>query len=222
MIKAVIFDMDGLLIDSEPFWQEEERNVFKERGLVLTPDMQKYTHGLGTNEVIEYWYHYQPWKGFDPENIRRQLYERVEKRVRDLVKPRKGALRTIDFFTNQKVKLGLASASPLKIINAVLESLELQNVFDTIHSCELEQYGKPHPAVYISTAEKLRVNALQCLVFEDSYLGLLAAKAARMKTVVIPDPEDYDNLKYIIADCKLPSLLDFGEEQFAELSNNQY
>ncbi len=219
MIEAVIFDMDGLLINSEGIWQDEEKKIFGELGIDITPDMHRDTYGLGTKEVIEYWYKYKPWKPYDPEQLKNETFDRIEERIRNEAEPLPGVKYIINFFKKKKIKLALASASPLGIIYAGLERLKQENAFQVIHSCELESHGKPHPAVYLTTAEKLGTSPLNCLVFEDSLTGLLAAKAARMKAVAVPSNGHYDDPKYVLADIKIQSLQDFTEKHFEMLKN---
>ena len=102
--------------------------------------------------------------------------------------------------------MAVASSSALRLIKATVNKLKLEDYFTLLVSAEHETHGKPHPAVFMRTAETLRVQPDRCLVIEDSFNGLLAAKAARMKCVVVPYPEDFNNPKLAIADWKLNSL----------------
>jgi sugar-phosphatase len=97
----------------------------------------------------------------------------------------------------------------------VLETLAIKPFFDFTHSAEHESYGKPHPAVYLTTAEKLGVNPLKCLVIEDSINGVISGKAARMKVVCIPEKTHYPNPKLILADYTFDSM----EEMLNTLKN---
>jgi mannitol-1-/sugar-/sorbitol-6-/2-deoxyglucose-6-phosphatase len=88
----------------------------------------------------------------------------------------------------------------------VLEKLHVSDCFTIVHSAEHEAYGKPHPAVFLTTAEQLGVRPDRCLVIEDSFNGLIAAKAAKMKTIVLPMASQWDETRFDIADIKLHSL----------------
>ncbi len=123
----------------------------------------------------------------------------------------------IDFFTRKGIKLGLCSSSPMKLINTFVNKFGLNDKFLAIDSATLEEYGKPHPAVYLATADKLKIDPTNCLAFEDSLNGLIAAKAARMKAVVIPPKDHFDDKNLFLADLKLKSLLEFKEEHFERL-----
>lgn len=216
-IKAVIFDMDGMLIDTETFWQEEERAIFGELGIHITPAMQESTYGLGTYEVVKHWYNYQPWQEPDFQHVVDGIYHRVAKRIHMEAKAKEGVEYILSFFTKKGLPLALASSSPFHMIDIVLDKLNIRNAFQIIHSCEMEAYEKPHPAVYLTTAQRLGIEPVNCLVFEDSFVGLLAAKAARMKSVAIPERTFRHSPKYAIADLQLTSLNDFTEEHFQQL-----
>ena len=213
MLETVIFDMDGLLIDTEPVWQETERQLFRKYGIEITPELQKYTYGLRTDEQIEFWYHRSPW----PEpDFKKDAEEWINNMLEYFIKEAglmNGANYIIEFFRKKGFTLAIASSSPMLLINAFVERFDFAKYFDVLYSAQFEEYGKPHPAVYINTAKKLGVRPHSCLVFEDSFNGLLAAKSAKMKAVIIPDHRNSDNDKYDIADLRLSSLLDFGEKE---------
>ena len=124
----------------------------------------------------------------------------------------------IKFFKDRKIKTAIASSSAMIIIEAVLQKFAIKEEFDVIHSAENEQYGKPHPAVYLNTAEQLGTLPQNCLAFEDSYNGLLAAKDAGMKTAVIPEKRYFDEERFSLADIKLSSLKQFNMKSLEMLN----
>ena len=95
-----------------------------------------------------------------------------------------------------------------------IKKLNLEDSFEIIHSGEFEEKGKPDPAIYVSTLNRLNLNANQVFAIEDSYNGLLSAKAANLKTVVMPEESVWQESKYDMADLKIKSLLEFSEEHF--------
>lgn len=214
MIKAVIFDMDGLLIDSEPFWQQAEMEVFKEVGIHLTLEMCLQTTGLRIDEVTAYWYKRHPWKGVALSTVTHKIVENVIHKIQTEGEAKAGVFQTLDFFKQQNIPMAIASSSYHKLIQAVVAHLDIGSYFQHLVSAEDDTYGKPHPSVYIRTAEKLGVSPMECLVYEDSFNGVLAAKAARMKVVAVPEVKDE---RFIIANKILQSLEEWNETLFQQL-----
>lgn len=219
MTELVILDMDGLLIDSEPFWQETERKVFGEFGITITPEMQHATFGLRTDEQIHYWYSKFPWKNPDFKKTEQIYNENVKKFFTTEAVLMEGAEYIIDFFTRRNIPIALASSSTMDLIETFTRHFRLREKFVLLHSAEYEEYGKPHPAVYISTAKKMNVPAHHCLAFEDSLHGVVSARAAKMKVVAVPDKHNFNLPGYAIADYKLPGLKDFSEEHFHKINS---
>ena len=212
MLEAIIFDMDGLLIDSEPFWQQAEMEVFPAVGLNLTSELCEQTMGLRIDEVVNYWYQRHPWEGVSQEEIANRIVQRVVELIETKGVAKKGVYELFDFLADKKIPLALASSSDYPLIEAVIKRLNLHHQFQVIHSAIVEKYGKPHPAVYLTTAEKLGVVPTNCLALEDSVNGILAAKAARMICFAIPDGYPEYNPKSAIADQIFPSLMEAKTE----------
>ena len=217
MIKAAIFDMDGLLIDSEPLWHEAEILAFGRAGLHLTPEMCAETVGMPVAEVVRLRFAQFGWDGktlFDvEEDIVRELLSFVRQRGEAMP----GVEEALDFFESRGVRLALASSSDLEIIDLVLDKLALRERFEVVYSGEFERYPKPHPGIYLTTLEKLGISFEEAIAFEDSLPGVLAAKSARLRTVAVPDGSVYHDTRFDIADVKLPSLTAFSEEVFERL-----
>ena len=220
-MQAAIFDMDGLLIDSEPLWQEAEITVFGALGLELTREQCLETRGRRTREIVAYWYEKHPWPGAGIDAVRSRLIEAVCELVQARGEPLPGVHEALDLVASLGMKTALASSSPPEIIDAVLRRLGIRQRFAITRSAEGETYGKPHPALFLATAEQLQVAPAECLVFEDSLSGVIAAKAAGMTCVAVPDQRDAYmaeyNKKLVIADLIIPSLLDFGPVQLSAL-----
>jgi sugar-phosphatase len=217
MVDAVIFDMDGLLIDSEPFWRRAQAYAFETVGLKLSEADMRSTMGRRIDEVVAHWYHERPWQGASQKDIEALIVDKVIELVKTEGKPMPGTRQILDFFQSKNIPLALASSSSSEIINNVLDTLGVRDYFAQIYSAEHETHGKPHPGVYITTADMLNIPAHRCLAFEDSPSGVLAAKAAKMKCVAVPDSEHRTN-KYIqIADTILKSLEQFDDLVLASL-----
>lgn len=219
MIKAVIFDMDGVLVDTEPYWMEAEKTIFGNLGLEITPEMHKQTYGLGVKESVKFWYNFKPWTGKNLSSVVDEMYNYVGGKMKEKVSPLPGVEYIFNFFIEKGIPMAIASASPKFMIDIVTDELNINDKLLVKHSCEFEDFEKPHPAVYISTAKKLGVEPSQCLVFEDSFVGLISAIAARAKTISIPHGYHASDSRYDIANLRLNSLNDFNDRNFEILNN---
>ncbi|KYP14527.1 hexitol phosphatase HxpB [Flavihumibacter sp. CACIAM 22H1] len=209
--NAVIFDMDGLLIDSEPLWQEAGIETLSTYGVKLTDQQYHSSTGLRTPEWIDHWFTYfQVDTSYAPLAI-----SRIEEAAMEKIKLRAQALPGVpfilDFFRKQGYRIGIASSSPQRLIDLVIDKLGIGTYIEETSSAGTLAYGKPHPEVFINCAARLQVKTSHCLVFEDSFNGLIAAKAAKMKCVVVPAPEVFNQPKWGAADLKLGSLGNFNE-----------
>jgi HAD superfamily hydrolase (TIGR01509 family) len=218
MIEAVIFDMDGLLVDSEPLWRAAEKKVFETVDIHLTDTDFEQFMGFKINDVVEFWHNHKSWTNKSKADVENEILDELEFLIDTQGGPMAGVEYILDFFQNKKIPMAIASSSPTLIIKSVLKKLNITDRFKVVHSAEMERYGKPHPAVYITAANLLKVSTVNCLVFEDSFNGLIAAKAAKTKTVSIPEGDAYDQSKFDIADFKLRSLTEFTEEHWRKLN----
>ena len=205
-IKAVIFDMDGILINSEPLWRQAEIETFAKVGLSFTDAMCMQTMGMRTSEVIEYWYKITPWTGKTVKEVENELLQRVTQLILEEGDAMKGVVFALDYFKEKGLKIALASSSATSLIEAVIDKLQIKKYFEFIESAEYLDFGKPHPEIFIKTANKLGVQASECLVIEDSFNGVLAAKAALMKVIAIPDDESKSDKRFVIAEYILNDL----------------
>jgi sugar-phosphatase len=217
-LNTVIFDMDGLLIDSEPCWQEAGMETLLQFNVTLTPVQYHHTTGLRTREWLDYWFgHF----GIGKETIpaaEAALHKNVIEKIKTKAAPLPGIYEALEYFKAQKFCIGLATSSPLSLVQVVVDKLNIGSYFETVASAEHLPYGKPHPQVYMDCIRALDANPLQCLAFEDSFNGLIAAKAARMKCVVVPVRDQAHLPKWGAADLKLNSLLEFGDDQLSTLA----
>jgi len=206
-ILAAIFDMDGLLIDSEPLWDRAELDVIAGLGVDIArrnelPD----TLGLRIDMVVELWFAQQPWNGPSREEVTARIISRAISLVEEQRPLLAGAREAIALCKSQGLKIGLASASPLHMLEKVLAMFDLREQFDALASAEKLQYSKPHPQVYLDCAAKLGVDPLTCVALEDSVNGMIASKAARMRSIVVPEHENQADPRYVLANVKLSSL----------------
>jgi mannitol-1-/sugar-/sorbitol-6-/2-deoxyglucose-6-phosphatase len=210
-LNTVIFDMDGLLIDSEPLWDEASAATFSRYGIQLTPQQYATTTGLRTKEFIKHWFDYFKIPVPDAADIENDLISKVIELVVQKGKPMPGLSHIFNFFIDRNFKIGIASSSPLNLIEVVTDLLKIGPYLHNITSAAQLAHGKPHPEVYLNCAATLNATPAECICFEDSFPGMIAVKAARMKCVVVPDPKISKELKWHAADLKISSLQNFNE-----------
>lgn len=186
-IKALIFDMDGVIIDSEPLWRKAMIEGFNEIGIDFTEDDCRKTTGMRFKEVVELWLEHYKIKNISVTSVENKVLEILINLINHEGKAIPGALELLNYARNNHLKIGLATSSYQILVDAVLTKLNLQNSFDAIVSAEKMKYGKPHPEVYLVCANKLETSPDQCAVVEDSVNGVIAAKAAQMKVFSVPD-----------------------------------
>jgi mannitol-1-/sugar-/sorbitol-6-/2-deoxyglucose-6-phosphatase len=206
-IKAVIFDMDGLLIDSEPYWKIAEKKVFGKLGLTLTDELLARVMGFRLNEVVHYWYNYQPWPNPDFAQTEQEILTEVQQLILEHAEPLPGVHQIISYLHSLKMPMAVASSSAMSLIQAVVQKLEVANCFNLLWSAEFEPYGKPHPGIFLTTSKQLGISPEHCLVFEDSVNGVIAAKAARMVCVAVPEKNALQDIRFSIADAVVTSLV---------------
>ena len=171
-MRAVIFDMDGLLVDSEPLWVRAEIEIFGEVGVVLREEDCALTKGLRTDDVIAYWHARRPWDGRTPAEVEARLIARVATLVRDEGRALPGVADAIAVAREGGRRLALASSSPLVIIGATLERLGLADAFDVVQSAQTRaarQAASRDLPAYRRAPRGAR--AVECLVLEDSLTG---------------------------------------------------
>lgn len=217
MIKAVIYDMDGVLIDSEPIWRQAVMDAFKIVGVLITEEMCYQTTGLRVDEVVAYWYHKTPWEGVSQSEVADSILKNVIGLVGEKGQAKEGVFESLEFVKKQNVKLALASSSPLVLIKTTIEKLGLQDYFEIVHSAEFESHGKPHPDVYITTAKKLNIEPRFCVAVEDSVNGIVSAKAAKMKCIAIPEHGQEGDRRFGIADVIVSSLNNIDDSLWQKL-----
>ena len=212
VITTVLFDMDGVLIDSEGFWQQAEEEVFTSVGAIWDEEIAMQTQGKTTRAVTELWYEMFPWEGKTIEEVEQAVIDRVEELISNEGQIKEGVLQTLTFLKERGIKIGLATNSPVVLINAALKRLGIRDFFQTIVSVEHVEHGKPAPDVYLKAASNLGSVPSECIVIEDSFTGATAGKNANMIVIAIPDKEQYNQDRFDIADFKLTSMVLLNEK----------
>jgi sugar-phosphatase len=162
--------------------------------------------GMRTDEVIQFWFDRYPWDGPTQAEVVAKLEDRVADLMAEQATPMPGVVRSIELARAEGLLIGLATSSTPILIDAVLQRLGLRDVFTVTHSAVEEELGKPHPAVFLTTARLLGVEPVECVAIEDSSAGVSSAKAAGMRVIAVPPAHLFDEVGYDEADFKLRSL----------------
>jgi HAD superfamily hydrolase (TIGR01509 family) len=214
MFEAAIFDMDGLLIDSEPLWYKAEALVFATVGLHLTAAQCRETTGVRIDEVVRIRHRQHPWSNKSCAEVEREIMTEVQRLAVTEGQAMPGVYDVLEEFHALGVPLAVASSSPAGMIAAVLDHLGITPYFKLQCSAADEEQGKPHPAVYLNTARQLGVAPQRCVAFEDSVPGVQSAHAAGMTVIAVPDPHHFERPEFSLARLKLHSLAGFSPSAF--------
>ena len=216
MIEAVVFDLDGVLIDSEPVWEDVRRGLVAERGGHWAPDAQRRLMGMSTPEWAGYLSE-DLGVGLPPDEVAATVIDRMAARYRDHLPLMPGAVEAVQRLA-ARWPLGLASSAPAVLIETVLEAAGLRSYFQVAMSTEQVPLGKPAPDIYLAVAGRLGVPPSRCAAVEDSSNGLRSAAAAGLRVIAIPHPRyppDPDALAR--ASLVLPSLAELTPDGVAAL-----
>src|SRR6478672_534657 len=216
MIEAVVFDLDGVLIDSEPVWEEVRRGLVAERGGHWAPDSQRRLMGMSTPEWARY-LSQDLGVGLPPDQVAATVIDRMAARYREHLPLMPGAAEAVQRLA-ARWPLGLASSAPAVLIDTVLEAAGLRPYFQVTMSAEQVPHGKPAPDIYLAVTSRLGVEPARCAAVEDSSNGLRSASAAGMRVIAIPHPRyppDPDALA--AASLVLPTLAELTPDAVSAL-----
>jgi len=187
MPEAVVFDLDGVLIDSEPIWEDVRRAFVAERRGRWQPDSQRRLMGMSTAEWARY-LSVELEVGMAPEEVARAVVDRMAERYRDALPLLPGAVDAVVRMA-ARWRLGVASSSPPRLIELVLDRAGVRRLFEVTVSTEEVARGKPAPDVYVTVAARLGLEPHRCVAVEDSSNGLRSARAAGLRVIAVPRPE---------------------------------
>jgi HAD superfamily hydrolase (TIGR01509 family) len=212
MTKAVIFDLDGTLVNTEPMYWAAWRDVIRPFGVELTDQDLQALLGLrpheGARKLVT-----QFGLDLSPEVLSDGLVAKAlanPERVRMA-----GAADALDLLRSAGLPMAIATSATTAMAEATLRGSNLAGYFDAVVSAETLPHGKPHPAVFLAAAERLGIDPLDCTVVEDAPAGFIAAKAARMRCIAVPEHYFTNHPALGIADVVLPSLEAFTLDHLA-------
>ncbi|MBI4176801.1 MAG: HAD family phosphatase [Candidatus Aenigmarchaeota archaeon] len=193
MIKAVIFDMDGVLSDTVEFQIKAETDAFREFGIEISPEKILEYNGVSDGEFFS-----SVFKKFgsagNPETARELKWNSLTSFAKGKIRPISGVVELVEKMKNSQLTLGVASASRKDFIELVLRELGIEKHFSAVTSSDEVSSGKPDPAVFLLTARKMGVHPEDCVVIEDAPKGVRAAKLAKMKCIAITTTHSAEEL----------------------------
>jgi HAD superfamily hydrolase (TIGR01509 family) len=219
LIKAVAFDLDGVLVDSEPVWEQVRRELVAERGGHWAPDAQRRLMGMSTQEWASYLSN-DLGVGLPPDQVAATVIDRMAARYRQHVPLMGGAVAAVHRLAG-RWPLAVASSAPPVLIETVLTSAGLRDSFSVVMSTEQVPHGKPAPDIYLAVTARLGFAPSDCAAVEDSSNGLRSAAAAGLHVIAVPQPQyppDPDALAS--AGLVLPSLAGLTVDAVASLGTS--
>ena len=213
--KAVIFDLDGTIVDSMWVWTEVDIVFLGERGLTLPDDLQEYIEGMSFSETAEYFKQRFNLKE-DVEELKNIWNQMAYDMYANKVKLKPGVFKFIEFLKERGFKLGIATSNSRELVEATLRNNKIIDCFDCIlTACEVNA-GKPDPDIYLEVAKRINVKPADCLVFEDVPMGILAGINAGMEVCAVYDifSESSDKEKKRLANYYIKSYEDCFDKSY--------
>ena len=185
-IKAVIFDLDGSLVDSMWMWKQIDIEYLGKYNIALPSDLQRQIEGMSFSETAVYFKErFQIPESVD--EMKQTWNEMAWDKYTQHVPLKKGVREFLDYCKQNGILLGIATSNSKELVFATVRALEVESYFSCIMTaCEVAK-GKPAPDIYLAVAEKLQVKPQHCLVFEDVVMGIKAGKSAGMKVCAVED-----------------------------------
>lgn len=217
-IKAVLFDLDGTLVDSMWMWKDIDIEYLGKRGFDLPGELQKDIEGMSLTETATYFKNrFELPESL--EEIKKEWMDMARDKYCHQVPLKPGAKEFLLYLKEHQIRTGIASSNGIELVHAVLQAQGVDQYLDSVHTCCDVKRGKPYPDIYLLVAEELDVKSEECLVFEDIPMGILAGKRAGMRTCAVEDvfSRDQVNEKRQLADYYIQDYYDVLQERYEVL-----
>ena len=214
-VKAVLFDLDGTLVDSMWMWKDIDVEYLKKYGITLPPKLQEYIEGMSFSEVSVY---FKETFGIKEslEEIKAEWISMAKYKYTHEVPLKPGALQFLKYLKEHGIPMGIATSNSRDLLDAVLKSLEIAPFFDCcMTSCEAGA-GKPAPDIYLKVAKILNTEPEDCLIFEDTPAGILAGNRAGIPVCAMADEHSAHRKEQIL------KLADYYAETFDQVLDRTY
>ncbi len=217
-VKAIIFDLDGTLVDSMWMWKDIDIEYLGRYGYELPPELQKDIEGMSMTETAIYFkerFHIEQ----SLEEIKQEWLDMARDKYCYQVPLKNGVKEFLTYLKEKNIKIGIASSNGIELVQVVLKANGIDEYFDSVHTCCEVEKGKPNPDIYLLVADTLEVRPEECLVMEDVPMGILAGKRAGMRTCAIEDDFSMDQVqeKRKLADYYINDYFDILEERYEVL-----
>lgn len=201
-MKAIIFDMDGLMVDNIGLYIESQKEAAKEYHVSISDDIIRKMVGLPSLDGIKLFIN-EYNVSVSPEDFLRKREEIYEIKLKKELQPMKGLYDIINEFSG-KMEMAVATAAKKDHLDIIIDGLKLRNTFSVLLSKNDVSNNKPHPEIYLNTVEKLKLMAKDCIVLEDSEPGCLSADKAGCYVIAVPseytDKQDFSSAKFVAKD----------------------
>lgn len=192
--KAVIFDLDGTLVDSMWMWKEIDIEYLGRYGHTLPEELQTQIEGMSFTETAIFIK--ERFQIPDPiEKMKADWLDMAREKYRTEVPLKTGALPFLQLLKKRGIRIGIATSNGVELVREVLQALKITSYFDSVHTCCEVERGKPAPDIYLLVARELGVSPEACLVFEDVVAGIMAGNNAGMTTCAVEDACSLDQTK---------------------------
>lgn len=215
-IKAVIFDMDGTLVDSMWVWAAVDEEYMKKYGLKEPDNFHEEMEGMSFEEVAAYFLRIFPVIPLTLEELKDDWHRMTAKKYKEEVALKAGAQNFLGMLRKRGIRTGIATSNSRELAEMVLEARGVREQFDCVLTSDEAKVGKPAPDVYLKAADILNVHPKDCLVFEDVPKGILAGKNAGMKVCAVYDEASKGQEE------KKRKLADYYIRSFEDIKNNTY
>lgn len=208
MLKAVIFDVDGTLLDTERIYMQAWKDAAAELGYEITDELLRKTRAINVRDAAKI-FEENIGNGFSYDKtraVRVRIAEEIIKRESPILKP--GVTELLDWLTEHNIRLSVASSTHLKGTKEHLDESKILDRFEVVVGGDMVTKGKPNPDIFLKAAELLGLEPSECIVVEDSPAGIRAAVAAGMKAVLVPDQAAITQEIIDMSDAVLKSLHD--------------
>lgn len=219
-INAVLFDLDGTLVDSMWVWKDIDVEFLSDYGIELPNDLQSDIEGMSFTETAMYFKNRFGFKE-SVDDIKRIWNDMAYERYTKIIPMKEGALEFLNYLKAKGIKTGIATSNSRELVTGMLHAKNINDLFDIIKtSCDVNA-GKPAPDIYLRSAEELNVSPKNCLVFEDIPMGILAGKNANMRVCSVYDDysKNQESKKRALADYYINTFKEVLEGTYEVLSN---